>query len=104
MIRAIWIDPRDNVATVTEAVSPGEEVFCSCGAHSVAVIAISAIPQYHKIALRKEEAVASAPAIPKGFPIRKYGEVIGFAKEDIPAGAHVHTHNVADSQEEVQQL
>ena len=31
----------------------------------------------------------------------KDGEVIGFAKADIPAGAYVHTHNVADSLEEV---
>jgi altronate hydrolase len=40
----------------------------------------------HKLALRQ---------IPKGEPIYKYGQIIGFAKQDIAAGSHVHVHNVA---------
>jgi altronate hydrolase len=40
----------------------------------------------HKVALRP---------IRKGEAVRKYGQVIGFAREDIPAGAHVHVHNVS---------
>lgn len=43
------------------------------------------IPAGHKVALR---------AVPKGAPVRKYGEVIGVALADIPAGAHVHVHNL----------
>src|SRR5207249_1495983 len=39
----------------------------------------------HKVALK---------AIKRGQPISKYGQVIGFAGEDIPAGGHVHVHNV----------
>ena len=39
----------------------------------------------HKYALRD---------IKKGENIIKYGNPIGHATEDIPAGAHVHTHNV----------
>ncbi|MEV8544272.1 altronate dehydratase family protein [Streptomyces sp. NPDC051572] len=39
----------------------------------------------HKVALH---------AIPKGAPVRKYGEVIGVALADIPAGGHVHVHNL----------
>lgn len=39
----------------------------------------------HKVALH---------AIPKGAPVRKYGEVIGVALSDIPAGGHVHVHNL----------
>ncbi|WP_405976095.1 altronate dehydratase family protein [Streptomyces sp. NBC_00988] len=39
----------------------------------------------HKVALRD---------IPKGAPVRKYGEVIGVALADIPAGGHVHVHNL----------
>ena len=31
--------------------------------------------------------------IAKGQPILKFGQIIGFASEDIAPGAHVHTHN-----------
>jgi altronate hydrolase len=43
------------------------------------------IPPLHKIALLD---------LPDGTPIRKYGQIIGFAHGPIPAGSHVHTHNV----------
>jgi len=36
--------------------------------------------------------VAIAP-IRKGEAIRKYGQIIGFASEDIAPGAHIHVHN-----------
>ena len=39
----------------------------------------------HKVAVSR---------IARGEPVRKYGQVIGFASEDVPAGAWVHTHNV----------
>ncbi len=42
----------------------------------------------HKIALKP---------IPAGSPIRKYGQVIGRASTDIEAGAWVHIHNLAMS-------
>jgi altronate hydrolase len=44
------------------------------------------IPQGHKLAL---------VPIGDGQPIRKYGQVIGFAQGAIQPGDHVHTHNVA---------
>src|SRR5689334_13785982 len=40
----------------------------------------------HKIALR---------SIRKGEAVTKYGQIIGFASEDIAPGEHVHVHNVA---------
>lgn len=43
------------------------------------------IPRGHKIAMDD---------IPKGAPVRKYAQVIGYAAEDIAKGAHVHTHNL----------
>jgi altronate hydrolase len=43
------------------------------------------IPAGHKVAVR---------AIPAGAPVRKYGEVIGVAREAILPGAHVHLHNL----------
>jgi altronate dehydratase len=44
-----------------------------------------AVPRGHKIALR---------AIPKGAEVVRYGQIIGQATSDIPAGAHVHSHNL----------
>ena len=38
--------------------------------------------------------VATRP-IPKGAPVIKFGQIIGYATDDIPAGAHVHVHNCA---------
>jgi altronate hydrolase len=44
------------------------------------------VPPGHKVALR---------AIAAGAPVRKYGQVIGFASAPISAGEHVHVHNLA---------
>ena len=38
--------------------------------------------------------IARSP-IPRGAEIVKFGQVIGYATADIPAGAHVHVHNCA---------
>jgi len=35
--------------------------------------------------------------IAKGAVVRKYGEAIGHATQDIRAGEHVHTHNLKSS-------
>jgi altronate hydrolase len=43
-----------------------------------------AVPAGHKIA---------AATIAAGDALRKYGQIIGFATQDIAAGQHVHTHN-----------
>ena len=47
--------------------------------------AVEDVPAGHKIALR---------ALPAGSPVRKYGATIGVATANIPAGAHVHVHNL----------
>ncbi len=44
------------------------------------------IPAGHKLAARD---------LPKGHAVRRYNQVIGFATEDINAGAHIHSHNLA---------
>lgn len=44
-----------------------------------------AIPAGHKVATRH---------IDKGEPLRRYGQIIGFASQAIEAGEHVHVHNV----------
>jgi len=44
------------------------------------------VPAGHKIAVR---------AVPKGKPVHRYNQIIGFATQDIQPGDHVHVHNVA---------
>ncbi|MCO7506244.1 MULTISPECIES: UxaA family hydrolase [Pseudomonas] len=47
---------------------------------------LQAIPAGHKVAVR---------AIAPGQPLRRYGQIIGFASQPIAAGEHVHVHNLA---------
>jgi altronate hydrolase len=49
------------------------------------VVSTQAIPAGHKIALRP---------LPDDAPVRKYGQIIGFARGAIAAGDHVHVHNL----------
>ena len=44
------------------------------------------IPPGHKVATR---------AIRAGEPVKRYNQIIGFAKRDVAAGEHVHLHNLA---------
>jgi altronate hydrolase len=44
------------------------------------------VPPGHKVATR---------AIPAGAPVKRYNQIIGFAKRPIAAGEHVHLHNLA---------
>ena len=75
------IHEKDNVAVAVSPVAKGETV--TVGAKTFTVLAD--IPAGHKIAV---------VPIAKGQDVVKYGFPIGTAKEDIPAGAWVHTHNV----------
>ena len=87
MKKAIQIDDRDNVATVTSDVGEGEavEVLSPEGEVVVRPEVAGDVPFGHKIALR---------SLGEGDELVKYGEVIGVASEDIGLGAWVHTHNV----------
>lgn len=84
---AILIHPDDNVATVTAELHDGDTV-CYRNGEQILTLTTSGAPIYHKIAVT---------AIQKGQPVRKYGEVMAVATEDISKGAHVHTHNVASA-------
>lgn len=72
------IDPTDNVGVSIEAIPEGIAL-------TEGVRSIQAIPAGHKVAI--------AP-IKVGQKVQKYGAVIGMASQDIPIGAHVHTHNL----------
>lgn len=76
----IRLAPDDGVVIARIALPPGTPV-----APGVAV-RDKRVPPGHKVALR-----AHAP----GEPIRRYGQIIGFATEVIAPGDWVHTHNCA---------
>jgi altronate dehydratase len=78
------ISDRDNVATALEGLESGRGL----DVRGTRITVLDPIPRGHKIALT---------AIPAGTAVVKYGSPIGLATADIPAGAHVHTHNVASS-------
>lgn len=75
------IHPADNVAVALHALAAGATV--SAGGQTVTLAAD--VPCGHKFA---------RTAIRAGEPVRKFGQPIGSATVDIPAGAWVHTHNV----------
>ncbi|MGI9156690.1 MAG: UxaA family hydrolase [Marmoricola sp.] len=71
----------DEVGVARRAISSGEEL--SVG--DLRLRATTDVPGGHKVALVD---------IASGEPVRKYGEVIGVATSHVPAGAHVHNHNL----------
>ncbi|QDL91449.1 altronate dehydratase [Paroceanicella profunda] len=77
---ADWVrlDAEDNVVTAIRPLAAGAAI-------EAGVETTGLVPRGHKIALLP---------IAKGAAVRKYAQVIGYASEDIPAGAHVHTHNL----------
>src|SRR5436305_6133122 len=79
--RAVLLRDDDNVAVAARPIPEGFVV--AIGGLRVEVREPIALG--HKVALT---------AIAPGAPVRKYGQVIGFAARAIPAGAWVHTHNV----------
>ena len=87
MKKAIQLDDKDNVATVTDDVSKGEqvEVLSPMGEVILDAKSVEDIIFGHKLALRK---------LGKGEKIIKYGEVIGVCSKPIAVGEWVHTHNV----------
>ncbi|WP_395614057.1 UxaA family hydrolase [Allosphingosinicella sp.] len=82
MTPVFQVDPRDNVAVALRDLSAGEAVAGIRVAEHVA--------RGHKVALRP---------IAAGEAVRKFGFRIGLATSDIPAGAHVHSHNLATALE-----
>jgi len=87
MFKAIQIDEKDNVATVTGDAGEGEtvEVLSPDGEVLMKPTLLKTVRFGHKISLK---------ALERGDEIIKYGEVIGVASESIGMGSWVHTHNV----------
>jgi len=73
----IRLHPGDGVVIARTTLLPGTRV-------AEGVAATVRIPAGHKVATR---------AYAEGEPIRRYGQIIGFATAPIAPGAHVHEHN-----------
>ncbi len=77
MTAAIRLHAEDNVGIALADLTAGSAV--------LGVTAAGFVPRGHKIALSD---------IAKGALVRRYGQIIGTATADIPAGAHVHVQNL----------
>jgi altronate hydrolase len=71
------LNPADNVLV---AIATAEK-----GVAAEGTVAVERIGKGHKMA---------SVAIAAGEPVKKFGQIIGFAKQNIPAGAWVHEHNI----------
>jgi altronate hydrolase len=83
---AVCLHPQDDVAIAKIDLQKGlilERDVTGCRPTRVSVRQF--IPSGHKIALHE---------IAAGAPVRRYGQVIGFATRDILVGEHVHTYNL----------
>ena len=74
--RTLKLNAADNVAVAVDPID--------IGVQAAGVEALKRIPRGHKLALTR---------IAQGEPIRKFGQIIGFATVDIPPGEWVHEHN-----------
>lgn len=80
--RAVVLRAEDDVAIAKRPLAAGTVLEDVGGRFEVR----QDIPPGHKVARR---------AVAAGQPVRRYGQVIGFATRDIAPGDHVHTHNLA---------
>src|SRR5215471_7974270 len=79
---AIHLHPTDNVAVARVPIAVGTDLVIE----GMPVRTVDAIPAGHKVALWD---------IAQGEVVERYGQVIGRAVQPIGAGQHIHTHNLA---------
>jgi altronate hydrolase len=78
---AVHLHPEDNIAVAVRHLQPGLEVQSNGSIFQLG----RRVGLGHKLALKP---------IAKGQPVSKYGQIIGFASQDIAPGDHVHVHNL----------
>jgi altronate hydrolase len=76
------LSPDDDVVIAARPLAAGTRI------DSEQINCLQAIAAGHKVATR---------AIGAGEPVRRYAQIIGFARSEIAPGEHVHTHNLAFS-------
>ena len=74
----------DNVATLVNSASQGDAITLR-GYRKNAIVAMSEIPNGHKVALHD---------LSTGAEVIKYGYVVGRMIKDVRQGEHVHTQNM----------
>jgi altronate hydrolase len=85
----VLLNPADDVVIAKQALLPRTKLETANGELTVGQM----IPPGHKIAIHD---------VPKGNPVRRYGQIIGFATSDIATGQHVHSHNIEVHQGELE--
>lgn len=78
---AVRLHPADHVAIARVPLGPGLHLEWE----GTAIAVRSLVPAGHKVALLP---------VAEGEPVRRYGQVIGFAGAPIAPGEHVHSHNL----------
>ena len=78
--RVIRLHPEDDVVVALDQLVSGMTLA------SEGLVVSGLVPPGHKVATR---------AVAAGAPVRRYGQIIGFASQPIRPGQHVHTHNLA---------
>jgi altronate hydrolase len=79
---AVRLNDVDHVAIAKTALAAGSEL----RANGETIRVQQLVPAGHKLAVR---------AVEGGQPVRRYGQVIGCATQEIEPGEHVHSHNLA---------
>ena len=79
MPATLTLNQEDNVSVALIDLVPGDAI-----GNGVVVCGVS-VPAGHKVAFKRINAEE---------PVRKYGQIIGFASTTIEPGDHVHTHNL----------
>jgi altronate hydrolase len=77
----IKLHENDDVAIARGAIAAGTAL-----AEVGGLVVAEDIPAAHKVAIRD---------VAEGAPVRRYGQIIGFATQPIRAGQHVHVQNVS---------
>ncbi|MGE7760032.1 UxaA family hydrolase [Peribacillus sp. NPDC097895] len=83
--KTLYLSNKDSVAVALAEIPENTSVVVMAGQEEFVVSVLEPIRFGHKFAVRD---------IDQGADIIKYGEVIGAASAFIPAGAHVHVHNL----------
>ena len=84
----VRLHPDDDVVIAKQALLARTTLTSDSGAITIAQM----IPPGHKVAVQP---------IAEGSPVHRYGQIIGFATQDIAPGQHVHSHNIAVHQGEL---
>lgn len=85
--QTIHLNPNDNVAIAKAPLRPDMDIVVNLASgQEQALKVVDDIPPGHKVALGH---------LDRGEFVRRYGQVIGTAAEEIAPGQHIHTHNLA---------